>query len=75
MTGADGKPNFSGFKHHAKVHSFRIGTAILTWLLLGAALFYRPEWIRWALRAGTSSRRSGRSISSMLLMGDAAGTR
>jgi hypothetical protein len=45
--------NFSGFKHHAKVHTFRIGTAILTWGLLGTALFYRPEWIRWALRTGT----------------------
>jgi hypothetical protein len=53
MTSADGKPKFSGFRHHARVHSFRIGTAILTWILLGAALFYRPEWIRWALRAGT----------------------
>jgi hypothetical protein len=47
------KRDFSGFKHHAKVHSFRIGTAILTWVLLGATLFYRPEWIRSALRAGT----------------------
>ncbi|HKH01258.1 MAG TPA: hypothetical protein VKB08_11125 [Bradyrhizobium sp.] len=42
-----------GFKHHAKVHTFRLGTALLTWALLGAALFYKPEWIRWALRAGT----------------------
>jgi hypothetical protein len=42
-----------GFKHHARVHTFRIGTAILTWVLLGAALFYRPDWIRSALRAGT----------------------
>ena len=39
------KQNFSGFKHHAKVHSFRI-------LLLGATLFYKPEWIRSALRTG-----------------------
>ncbi|MGY3443231.1 trehalose-6-phosphate synthase [Bradyrhizobium sp. USDA 4473] len=42
-----------GFKHHAKVHSFRIGTAILTWVLLGAVLFYKPEWIRDGMRAGT----------------------
>ena len=42
-----------GFKHHVRVHTFRMGTAILTWGLLAAALFYRPEWIRWALRAGT----------------------
>ena len=47
------KQNFSGFKHHAKVHSFRIITAILTWVLLGATLFYKPEWIRSALRTGT----------------------
>ena len=44
------KQNLSGFKHHAKVHSFRIITAILTWVLLGATLFYKPEWIRSALR-------------------------
>jgi hypothetical protein len=53
MTGDDSKPHFAGFKHHAKVHAFRIGTAILTWFLLGATLFYRPEWIRSAFRAGT----------------------
>jgi hypothetical protein len=52
MARAVDKPNL-GFKHHAKVHTFRIGTAILTWVLLGAALFYRPEWIRSALRLGT----------------------
>ena len=33
------KQNFSGFKHHAKVHSFRIITAILTWVLLGPRCF------------------------------------
>jgi hypothetical protein len=42
-----------GFKHHARVHSFRIATAILTWILLGAILFYKPEWIRNGMRAGT----------------------
>ena len=42
-----------GFKHHAKVHFFRIGTATLTWALLGAMLFYKPEWIRNGMRAGT----------------------
>ncbi len=47
------KRNFSVVKHHAKVQSFRMGTAVLTWALLGAMLFYRPEWIRWAMRAGT----------------------
>ena len=47
------KRNFSGFRHHAKVHSFRISTAILTWLLLGVLLFYKPEWVRNGMRAGT----------------------
>jgi hypothetical protein len=49
----DGEQQKLGFRHHAKVHSFRISTAILTWVLLGATLFYKPEWIRSALRAGT----------------------
>jgi len=42
-----------GFKHQAKVPSFRMSTAILTWALLGAMLFYKPEWIRNGMRAGT----------------------
>jgi hypothetical protein len=53
MAQADNSGRFSTFKHHAKVHSFRISTAILTWVLLGAMLLYKPEWIRWALRTGT----------------------
>lgn len=47
------KPTDSGLKLYAKVHSLRICTAILTWALLGTTLFYKPEWIRWALRTGT----------------------
>jgi len=42
-----------GFRHHAKVHVFRISTAILTWILLGAMLIYKPELIRNGMRAGT----------------------
>ena len=53
MADADDKRNFSGVRHHARVQGFRLGTAILTWVLLGAMLFYRPEWIRWAMRAAT----------------------
>jgi len=49
----DDKRNFSGVRYHARVQGFRMGTAILTWVLLGAMLFYRPEWIRSAMRAGT----------------------
>src|SRR3954469_24833445 len=53
MAQAGDNGRFAAFKHYAKVHSFRISTAILTWILLGATLFYKPEWIRWALRSGT----------------------
>ena len=42
--------DYSGFKHHAKVHTFRIATAAAVWLLIVAAFYYRPEWIKWALR-------------------------
>ena len=53
MVAAGEKPNFAGFRYHAKVHSFRISTVILTWMLLGAMLVYKPEWIRNGMRAGT----------------------
>jgi len=53
VTEVEGKRNFQGIRHHARVQSFRMGTAVLTWVLLGAMLFYRPEWIRWAMRTGT----------------------
>jgi hypothetical protein len=45
--------NYSGLKHHAKVHTFRIITAILAWVLIGIAFYYRPDWIKWGLRAAT----------------------
>ena len=45
--------DYSGLKHHVKVHSFRIITAILAWVLIGVAFYYRPDWIKWALRAAT----------------------
>jgi hypothetical protein len=47
------KRDYSGFKHHAKVHTFRITTAIAAWLLIVAAFYYHPEWIKWALRTVT----------------------
>jgi hypothetical protein len=40
-------------KHYTKVHSFRFGTAILAWILIGLAFFYRPDLIKLALRSGT----------------------
>jgi hypothetical protein len=42
--------DYSGLKYHAKVHTFRIATATAAWLLIIAAFYYHPEWIRWALR-------------------------
>jgi hypothetical protein len=44
---------YAGFRYHTKVHSFRIGTAILAWFLIGLAFYYRPDFIKWALRSGT----------------------
>ena len=45
--------NYTGLKHHAKVHSFRISTAILAWGLIAAAFYYRPDLLKWALRTTT----------------------
>jgi len=45
--------DYSGFKHHAKVQSFRLATALAAWGLLALAFFYKPEWIRNGMRAGT----------------------
>jgi hypothetical protein len=44
---------YAAVRYHTKVHSFRIGTAILAWILIGLAFFYRPDLIKWALRSGT----------------------
>src|SRR4051794_9046794 len=52
MVRMDDQPKL-GFRHHAKVHSFRIGTALLAWILLGLMLFYKPEWVRSGMPAGT----------------------
>jgi hypothetical protein len=48
-----GERDYSGIKHHAKVHSFRIMTALLAWALIVGAFFYRPEWLQWGLRTVT----------------------
>lgn len=34
---------YSGLRHHAKVHSFRIFTVFLAWIRIGAAFYERPE--------------------------------
>jgi hypothetical protein len=45
--------DYTGLKHHAKVHSFRIFTAILAWGLIVAAFYYRPDLLKWLLRGVT----------------------
>jgi hypothetical protein len=47
--------DYTGLKHHAKVHSFRISTVILAWGLIVAAFYYRPDLLKWALRTMTRS--------------------
>ena len=45
--------DYSGLKHHAKVHSFRITTAIVAWILMVGIFYYRPDWLKWGLRGAT----------------------
>jgi hypothetical protein len=45
--------DYTGLKHHARVHSFRISTAILAWGLIVAAFYYRPDLLKWMLRTLT----------------------
>jgi hypothetical protein len=45
--------DYTGLKHHAKVHSFRISTVILAWGLIVAAFYYRPDLLKWLLRSIT----------------------
>jgi hypothetical protein len=47
--------DYTGLKHHAKVHSFRISTAILAWVLIVAAFYYRPDLLKLVLRTLTHS--------------------
>ena len=44
---------YSELKRHAKVHTFRITTAIAAWVLIALAFYYRPDMIKWGLRAST----------------------
>jgi hypothetical protein len=50
---AETRRDYTGLKHHAKVHSFRISTAILAWALIVAAFYYRPDLLKWMLRGLT----------------------
>ena len=42
---------YSGLRHHAKVHSFRILTVVLAWLIIAAAFYQKPELLMWLQRA------------------------
>ena len=42
---------YSGLRHHAKVHSFRILTVVLAWLFIAAAFYQKPELLTWLQRA------------------------
>jgi hypothetical protein len=53
MLNAENRRDFTGLKHHARVHTFRIATAVLAWAAIIAAFYYRPDWIKWGLRTGT----------------------
>lgn len=55
---ADDRPQNLGFKHHAKVQSFRLFTVVLAWVLIAAAFYYRPDLIKQALRASTRAIES-----------------
>jgi len=44
------RADYSSLRHHVKVHSFRIYTAIAAWALLIAAFIYYPEVISQSLR-------------------------
>jgi hypothetical protein len=49
----DKSRRYANLRHHARVQSFRLGTALVAWALLALAFFYKPEWIRTGMRAGT----------------------
>src|SRR5271163_2917799 len=42
---------YSGLRYHAKVHSFRILTAVLAWFLIAAAFYEKPELLTGLQRA------------------------
>jgi hypothetical protein len=42
---------YSGFKHHAKVHSFRLFTVILAWVFIAVAFYEKPELLTALQRA------------------------
>lgn len=45
--------DYSGLKHHAKVHAFRFSTLIVAWALLIAAFIFHPSFIAQSLRSSS----------------------
>jgi hypothetical protein len=43
MTPLTRETRYSGLRHHARVHSFRIVTVILAWVFIAAAFYEKPE--------------------------------
>jgi hypothetical protein len=43
--------DYTGLKHHAKVHTFRFSTMLTAWALLVAAFIFYPKYIAQSLRA------------------------
>ena len=43
--------DYSALKQHAKVHTFRIMTALAAWVLIVVVFYYRPDLIKWGLQA------------------------
>ncbi len=42
---------YSGLRHHAKVHSFRIFTVLLAWVFIAVAFYEKPELLTGLQRA------------------------
>jgi hypothetical protein len=49
MTPLVREERYSGFAHH--VHSFRIFTVILAWVIIAAAFYEKPELLTWIQRS------------------------
>lgn len=45
------RQDYSGLKHHAKVHTFRFATLIAAWAMLIAAFIFYPKFIAQSLRS------------------------
>jgi hypothetical protein len=51
MTPLTRETRYSGLRHHARVHSFRIVTVILAWVFIAAAFYEKPELLTALQRA------------------------